>query len=448
MKLFFFILSFHICTVAKPISITAFGGVGDGVFDNYYVFKQAAIYAAANPNTTITFPAGTFYIAKYRTVKNDTTDHITWANCIGLKLIGTTGTIISVNGAFFRGLNYLTVDCSKKSYTTGLSPFFFYRCRNLEIRNMEITGNVQNTTRAPGYDINNPSVTESNNILLRFTKCDTVIIDNMYLHHAEVDGIAIDGERISGVWTNSTAFTVSNVRCWYNARLGMSVGGLTNGYFYKCSFNYTGFDNGTYGQNDPAAGVDMEPGAHYIDQVTFDSCYFEGNYGNQFITSYPATSSNVTLLKCVLRVPATGKIQALTILARFTLIDSCFISIGIRDIKITNPAYPGSTIGIRHTTIETTDVAMNSVSASMADSVEISNSTFIFLPLKMTKTFLQLTVTKLRFLNNTVYASPAAIASRPTAFHVLIRNAIISSGNTFASGMRVDYTGTQTVADP
>lgn len=434
----------------KPVtmSITEFGAVGDGTTDNYYAFKLAAAYASTHANTTINFPVGTYYIAKYRTVKNDTVNHIKWNNCVGLKLIGVPGTIISMNGTFFRPLD-LTSTCPKKSYTSGLSPFWFFHCSGLEIRNIEVTGNVQNTTRAPGVDVNNPSVTESESILLRFTMCTDVVVDSMYLHHAECDGLWINGDRISGVWVDSRNFTVSNVRSFNNARQGMSVGGLVNGHFYKCQFKYTGFTGGTYEHNDPAAGVDNEPGpTHYDDSLKYEQCIFEGNYGSQFICSYPATQSNLTLLKDTIIVSGDEKPQAITLLARYTLVDSCYFVLGNRDFKITNPSYPGSTIQITHSTISSTGNFMLTSSANMADSVVISNNQFNWASSTMTSNFFTLQTNNLRFLNNNIYVSPTALATRPTGYHVLVRNAIISQGNVFSTGIRVDYTGTTTVSDP
>jgi len=82
---------------SAAISITDFGAVGDGETDNYQAFVDAAAYAAKNDNTTINFPAGTFYIAKYRKRKNDPITHIFWKYCKGLKIIGKKGTKISVN---------------------------------------------------------------------------------------------------------------------------------------------------------------------------------------------------------------------------------------------------------------------------------------------------------------------------------------------------------------
>src|SRR5678809_392839 len=70
--------SFAVARVVK--SIKSFGAVGDGTTDNYSAFVRAAAYAAKNPNTTINFPAGTYYIAKYRKIKNDPIDHIWWRN--------------------------------------------------------------------------------------------------------------------------------------------------------------------------------------------------------------------------------------------------------------------------------------------------------------------------------------------------------------------------------
>lgn len=435
---------------AEAIDITAFGGIGNGIFDNYYVFKVAAAYAASHPNTTLTFPAGTFYIAKYESYKNDTINDIKWDSCIGLKIIGTTGSIISTNGTFARLLNYVTpTSCAKKSYTSGISPFLFYNCRNIEVRNLEITGNVQNTTRVAGKDINNPTVTEGNNVLLNFERCDTVLVDNCYLHHAESDGITISGDRVAGIFINSKHFTITNTRSWHNGRQGMSIGGLDTGYFYKCDFSYTGFTDGSYGHNDPAAGVDIEPGEfHTTSFLTFDSCYFTGNYGAQINLSYPTTSNHVTLLKCVLTGQGNEKTQGITMLGRSTLIDSCFISIGNRDIKVTNSAKPGATIGIRNSTIESSGTWINTSSSNMTDSVVIEGNNISYVTSTMGSAFIMLHTNNLKFQNNTIYASSTAIASKPIGSHVFIQNAIISSGNVFATGLRVDYTGTTTVADP
>lgn len=430
-------------------SITDFGAIGDGVTDNYYAFKQAAAYASTHSNTTINFPAGTYYIAKYTTKKNDTVTHIMWNDCVGLKLLGVTGTVISMNGSFFRPLDYFTSDCARKSYTSGISPFYFDNCSDVEVKNMEITGNVQNTTRAAGLDVNNPSVTEGDNILLRFTKCDDVVIDNMYLHHAESDGLTISGDRIAGVWINSKRFRVSNVKSWNNGRQGLSVGGLTDGIFTSCEFSKSGITGGTYGFNDPAAGVDIEPGIlHYVDSVKFVNCKFESNRGGQFLSAAPDYTSNITLLKCTVTVTSNEKPQGVTMLSKYSLIDSSFLSLDKRDLKITNVDKPGSTIRITHTTIEATGNFITTSSATFADSVYIANNQFNYLGNTMSTAFFTLQTSNLRFLNNIITISPAAIADKSTGPHAFVQNAIISQGNVFPSGVRVDYTGTTTVADP
>lgn len=429
--------------------IEDFGAVADGVTDNYYPFKLAAAFASANANTTINFSSGTYFIAKYRTTKNDTTNHIMWNDCIGLKLIGVAGTVISMNGTFFRPVDWYTSDCAPKSYTTGLSPFMFDNCFNTEIRNMEITGNVQNTTRAPGIDADNPSVTEGSSIMLRFTRCDSVVVDNMYLHHAESDGMMVSGDRINGIWINSNRFHVSNVLSYNNARQGMSIGGLTNGTFRYCRFDSSGFVGGTYGRNDPSAGVDIEPGAlHYVDSVFFYECWFKSNHGGEFLASAPDYVSNIRLLKCSVIVTGNESPQAITMLGRYSKIDSSYLSVGLRDIKITNSAKPGSTIQITNSTINSTGNFITTTSSNFADSIYIYKNQLTFLPNTMTTTFFQLQTSNLRFLNNTISISPAALASRPLGNHCVVQNAIISCFNIFPVGCRTSYTGTGTVCDP
>ena len=435
------------------IDMAGFGAVADGKTDNYQAFVAAAAYASSHPNTTIYFSTGTFYIAKYRTQKNDTIDHISWLNCKGLKLIGKKGTIISMNGDFFRPLSYTIADGSKKSYTGGLS-FWFNNCTNLEIRNFEMTGNVQKTTRAPGVDVNNPSVSESENIMLRFTKCDKVIIDNIYAHHAECDGLKIGGDRINGEWVNSTNFTVTNVRSFNNGRLGMSIGGLDNGYFKNCAFNNNGLTDGSYGQNDPAGGVDIEPGEfHDNDNIKFDGCSFENNYGVHFACTAPVNTSRITLLKCsIVTGIETSKTQAITILAKNTVIDSCIFKLKTRVMKFTSPLKPGSTIKLTNSLIETSGNCWTTNSTDMTDSVLMSGNQINYTENVMTKNLMSLQMSNMRFLDNKVFIPAVAIKSRPTGTHVLIQNAVISKGNRFYSNdplvkPKVDYKGTTEVAD-
>ncbi|MEP7106544.1 MAG: glycosyl hydrolase family 28-related protein [Ferruginibacter sp.] len=449
-------ISFGKLTVDRiGMSITDFGAVGDGKKDNYQAFVDAAAYASTHENTTINFPAGTYYIAKYRKIKNDPIDHIRWENCQGLKLIGEPGTVISMNGKFFRPLDYTTTDThAKKSYTSGLSPFSFHNCNNLEIRNIEVTGNVQKTTRLAGIDDNNPSVTESESNLLRFTKCDNVVMDQLYVHHAECDGIMISGDRINGVWINSTNITATNVRSFNNGRQGMSVGGLSKGYFKSCEFNSTGFTGGSYGRNDPSAGVDIEPGEfHNNDNIKFEDCAFENNFGGHFLCTAPTTTSNITLLNCsVITGIETPKLAGITILAKNVLIDGCIIKLGSRDIKFTNPKKPGSTIKIRNCVIEGSDNCISTSSLDLTDSVEISNNQFSYTKNVLTKNFLSLKTKNLQFLNNKVFIPAAALKTRPTGTHVLVQNAVISKGNKFysedpARKPKVNYSGTLVVND-
>ncbi|MEP7106545.1 MAG: glycosyl hydrolase family 28-related protein [Ferruginibacter sp.] len=437
------------------ISIMDFGAVADGKKDNYLAFVAAAAYASAHENTTINFPAGKFYIAKYRTKKNDKITHIFWKNCKGLKIIGAPGTIVSVNGKFFRPLDYTTsATGAKKSYTSGLSPFWFFHCTDLEIRNIEITGNVQNTTRDPGIDDDNPSVTESENNLLRFTKCDNVVVDQMYVHHAESDGIMISGDRINGKWINSTNFKVTNVRSYNNGRQGMSIGGLSRSNFKSCEFNYNGFTDGKYGRNDPSGGVDIEPGEfHNNSRIKFEDCAFENNFGGHFLCTAPNTTNNITLLNCsILTGIETPKLAGITVLAKNVIIDGCIIKLGTRSLKITNPKKTGSTVKIINCEIEGSDNCITSNSLDLTDNIFISNNQFSYTKDVLTKNFLALQTKNLQFLNNKVFIPASAIRSRPRGTHVLVENAIISKGNLFyteepAVKPRVSYIGTTLVAD-
>jgi hypothetical protein len=297
-------------------------------------------------------------------------------------------------------------------------------------------------------------VTESESNLLRFTKCDNVTVDNMFLHHAESDGIMVSGDRINGIWVNSTNFNFTNVRSYNNARQGMSIGGLTKGNFKSCEFNLNGFTDGSYGHNDPAGGVDIEPGEfHNNDNIKFENCAFEGNYGGHFMCTAPNTSSGITLLNCSIATGIeTPKLTGITILAKNVLVDGCTIKLGTRALKFTNPKKTGSTVTVQNCLIECADNVIVSNSMDATDKLIISNNQFNYKKNVLSKNFITLQTKNLQFLNNKVYIPAAAIRSRPTGTHVLVQNAIISKGNRFYSNNAavkptVNYKGTRTVDD-
>jgi hypothetical protein len=360
-----------------------------------------------------------------------------------------------MNGSFFRPFDYATSStAAKKSYTSGLSPFYFVYCDDVEIKNLEITGNVQNTTRADGIDENNPSVTESESILLRFTKCNDVKINSVYLHHAESDGIMISGDRIDGKWVNSTNFNITNVRSHHNGRQGMSIGGLSQGYFRNCEFKYSGFTDGSYGHNDPAAGVDIEPGEfHNTDNIKFENCIFENNYGGHFLCTAPETTSDVTLLNCtVFTGVETPKPQGVTVLANNVLIDGCLMKLGSRSLKVTNPLRAGSTLTVTNSVIESSGNCIFTNSLNDSDRITITANKFFYNNNVLSTNFIALQTKNLQFLDNSVYIPAAALRSRPTGTHVLVQNAIISKGNKYYSDdstikPRVNYSGTHVVDD-
>src|SRR5690606_19150514 len=109
---------------------------------------------------------------------------------------------------------------------------------------LEIRGQVDQMTRAK-------NLTELGGHLLTFNRCSNVKVSDVYVHHAQTDGIYINNK--------SRDFTFNRVRSSNNARQGMSIIDLINGHFEDCLFSETGFTGGKYGGHSPQAGVDIEP---------------------------------------------------------------------------------------------------------------------------------------------------------------------------------------------
>lgn len=239
--------------------VERFGFVPDGRTDNYEAFHRLADHATQNGGGHYIFPRGVYFVERFRTTPHGTTDrrHVVnaeYLDCDGLTLIGH-GATIRLNGRFHRpatrGADGLTVGVHMATFM----PFEIRRCRNVTIAGFEIDGGNSDMTRDPG-------VNEGYAHLIALNACSEVLLEDLHLHHGQVDGILLSDE---GMMTNARPTRacrnvhLRRVRCLNNARGGLAPLQVFGLLAEDCEFSGNGFPGGRYDYHMPGFGVDIEP---------------------------------------------------------------------------------------------------------------------------------------------------------------------------------------------
>ena len=304
----FFVSSNCFAFSQNTINVMDWGAKGDGVSDNYFVLLKIADTVSKMKTAEVIFPAGVYKINQYHDGKNNLRD-IIFKNCDGLKITGKNA-VISVFANFYRSI---TRRDKKHAFSTisTIIPFEFVNCNDLQIKNIELNGNVNEMTR-------DSDVTEFGGHLLLLFNCKNVNISNLKIHHAQTDGIIINGEKSENITINNTAS--SN-----NARQGMSIIQLINGTFKNCSFSNTGITDGKYGRHGPAAGIDIEPdrATQVVKNIRFESCLFNNNVGSQFICSFPTTTDSIYFEGCKFNATDSSSKYTIIVNARGINFNNC-----------------------------------------------------------------------------------------------------------------------------
>jgi len=216
------------------------GTIGTG---NYSAINAVATYACAHANTTVNFPAGSYYIEKYKIQGGGSANGVTdifWTGCTNTTVTGY-GAMVSVNGSY-RQLN----DNSGYSFEQTVSPFAIFSSTGFVLKGLEINGNIENTTMDPviaeGRSHGVPTVSS------------TVTLLDLNVHGWPADGI------ILGLNSLDTNDVMTNVFSHNNGRQGLTVANV-NGLVatnYQCAFIGIGF-NGQYLGHNPEDCTDIEP---------------------------------------------------------------------------------------------------------------------------------------------------------------------------------------------
>lgn len=281
-----------------------FEAEGDGVTDDYAAFVALAAAVSANGGGSVQFGKGkTYVIGQWETPANGVLP-INFLGCNGLVIEGN-GATISFEGDFDRDV----------ADTSGIGVQIT-DCTGVIIRNLELYGNVEETT-------NTANLTEDNNAVgLNIRSCLDVDISNIYAHHFATDGIAFRSggvEASPGVWKACQRCTVRNSRFEYNSRCAMAVVGVRSLLVENCSLSYTARHTGTYGANgaighSPKCGFDIEPTANFSrdgDQdvdtgnIVFRNCQIIDNLAGGALSNPSQISDSVVVEYCYI-VASTG----------------------------------------------------------------------------------------------------------------------------------------------
>lgn len=283
-------------SLTSPIvSPEMFGAVGDGRHDDYQALQDLAAYCSNLRGGHVRMTGGrTYFIDRIRIyggTDQNTNTWIAWTDCVGLVIDGG-GATVSCKGDFCRPLGPVA-----NSYWNSIIPFVIEGGRDIILRDLHITQNVDRMTR-PG-----PQVGEGFAHCITLRGAANVRIERVTAEKSSTDGLMVheDGRvRPYRACRNVTLIDCSFVN---NSRLGMAVVGCVGLRATNCDFSRNG-KAGRYGNTAPSAGVDVEPdyAPPQIDSITtdivFERCRFDENLGGPFIATNPSSTGRVVLLDC------------------------------------------------------------------------------------------------------------------------------------------------------
>lgn len=288
----------------QTMSIVDFGGVGDGVTDNYAAIQAAIAAINTAGGGTLVFPKGIYFVNQYR--YNGTgcpnpngVTNFEFSNCNGLVIEGN-GSVIKLKGGWYRNSDYQNDAGVWFSWAKSIN-LNFTLCTRLTINDLELDGGTETITRAS-------NVSEGTNNGMGLYGCTEVNLNNIYIHNYITDGLYLT----SNLGENSTIcrhVNVTNCRFNNNARLGCGIIQTRFTTFTNCEFSYAGFSGTyteTYGGHNPRAGVDVEPNFSMTNvedrtgDVTFINCSFVDNKLNPYVGTggYSRTPYPITFIGC------------------------------------------------------------------------------------------------------------------------------------------------------
>jgi hypothetical protein len=407
-----------------------FGAKGDGTTDDYAAFVALAAMLSGTVGGAVRFAnKKTYYIGQHHTAANGVT-FLTFQNAAGLTMDGN-GSILSFDGAFDRSV----------STTAGIGTAFV-ACSDLKIMNLELDGNVDQTTNSSG------SVESAFSYGIQINGCTDVTLENIYTHHFATDGLIIGSA--SGIASKRVKCT--NVRSKYNARQGLTLDAFERVTFENCEFTDQGRAAGTYGHHAPTNGLDIEPshdlsfaGGLDVDSNNchFINCKFANNLGAEISGVLDRSAHTATFVNCRVEAAADAASTASIVIGLpRSKFKNCYIDVSSHRMELAPGSGNTATHVIEGCEIRGTAASANTLYSALAsvDTVIRNNRIICTATSVLTNNFIALTQASVTFRNNYVFIpsatySDAGVGDSNTIASVAINNVKESSGNEYATDL-------------
>ena len=370
---------------AQVFNVRDFGAKGDGLSDDYLPILNAVNALNKNGKGTILFPKGAYYIASFNSQGSNFSD-IEFKNLTKLEIVGS-GSKIILNAKFHRKADQ-TKGKYKYSQTKTIVPFSISNCKEVTIRDLEIDGGANFTTREN-------EIVESGGRLLVFSNSHNIVLKNLKICHALSDGIYVAN--------NTSNLTGENVQSLNNARQGISIisGNLIR--FENSKFNGNGNTEGEYIGHSPMAGIDIEPGdsTKKVANVYFNKCEVQNNLGSQVIITKPGWSSGIKIENSIIDAKSSlGKYQ-LILAATNVTVNNNEINCGTGNLYATWNEHPNSELYLTNNRIKGQSAGIMAVTKLKDAKIIIDNNVIEFTGDTVSKYFPYI-VADITFTNNKI----------------------------------------------
>jgi hypothetical protein len=396
----------------QPLSPEMFGAPANGVNDDYAAFKALTAFINANGTGHIVLGLKKNYLLnQHVTVANGVLATDTQFNQITGLVIEGNGSKIDIQGAFDRNA----------STTYGLPGILLNRCSFVRILDLELDGNVDQTTNTSG------SVEAAYPVGVACYSCNDVVLNNVYCHHFSTDGFSF---RAAASWDGVKTYVsrralMLNCRSLNNARQGITLEGVRGFTAIGCEFSNIGKTDGTYGPHAPVCGVDIEPNFSTTSaapntrdastgEILFQNCHFENNGGGSWKsvgnTTLPAgeTIDTIAFVNCTVIADNTLTGEDEIILGtRGTKVEGCEIKLNGNLMHLGFGADATVTIDFQRNTVRGRNDLLRCAYAVRR--VNVKDNFFIVEPVGTYAHFVwNATSTAVKFENNFIYIPQAA----------------------------------------
>jgi len=418
-------------------NVKDYGAKGDGFSNDYSAIKKVIDQINKLKTGVIYFPKGTYYIGEYHHDNNNISD-LELINCDDVKIYGDAA-IISLKGDFNRTI---TRTSSKHVFSniSSIIPIKISNCKNVSIESLEIDGNIDQTTRDKG-------VVEGLGYLVYISESANVTLRNLYLHHAQTDGLIIRGKNKPTI--NLSAF---NLIMANNARQGMTIGALFDGRFVNCKFINTGITEGAYGKHAPSAGVDIEPGNQSklaVNNIKFEQCSFKNNLGAQFICTSPQSSTNISIVNCEIESAVNSSKYQLILAGDNMLVQNSKINCANGNVYITWGNLQTGNVVFKDNEIKSALNGIVCIKKENIGKIVISGNQITYTGITPVKSFFPYIQSKgLTFTNNKIFI-PAKLL-KASGYSALVQLADTAYDNSFYTELnhiqpKVSYSGVKSL---